>query len=61
MTSPQFRGEICGPCTFIQTRLNRGVLLTPFHNIALMSPATTESDVDAHTKIFASAAHKLVG
>ena len=31
--------------------LNRGVLLTPFHSMALMCPArTTESDVDAHTK-----------
>ena len=39
--------------------LNRGVLLTPFHNMALMSPATTESDIDAHTKIFASAAVEL--
>ena len=39
--------------------LNRGVLLTPFHNMALMSPATTESDIDAHTKIFASAVVEL--
>src|SRR5258706_5497921 len=39
--------------------LNRGVLLTPFHNMALMSPATTESDIDAHTKIFASATAEL--
>src|SRR6266478_2487733 len=39
--------------------LNRGVLLTPFHNMALMSPATTESDIDAHTKIFASVATEL--
>ena len=29
--------------------LNRGILLTPFHNMALMSPATTEADVDRHT------------
>jgi glutamate-1-semialdehyde 2,1-aminomutase len=29
--------------------LNRGILMTPFHMMALMSPATTESDVDAHT------------
>src|SRR5882757_470856 len=29
--------------------LNRGVLMTPFHMMALMSPATSESDVDAHT------------
>ncbi|MBZ5540083.1 MAG: aspartate aminotransferase family protein [Acidobacteriia bacterium] len=41
--------------------LNRGVLLTPFHNMALMCPATTEADVDLHTKIFAEAARELVG
>src|ERR1700676_3057376 len=35
--------------------LNRGVLLTPFHSMALMCAATTESDVDAHTNIFAAA------
>jgi glutamate-1-semialdehyde 2,1-aminomutase len=29
--------------------LNRGVLMTPFHMMALMSPATSESDVTAHT------------
>jgi len=39
--------------------LNRGVLLTPFHNMALMCPATTEADIDAHTKVFASAAAEL--
>jgi glutamate-1-semialdehyde 2,1-aminomutase len=39
--------------------LNRGVLLTPFHNMALMSPATTAADIDAHTKIFASATLEL--
>ena len=32
--------------------LNRGILLTPFHNMALMSPATTEQDVDQHTRVF---------
>ena len=32
--------------------LNRGILLTPFHNMALMSPATTEADVDCHTAAF---------
>jgi glutamate-1-semialdehyde 2,1-aminomutase len=35
--------------------LNRGVLLTPFHNMALMSPATTERDVDLHTEAFREA------
>jgi glutamate-1-semialdehyde 2,1-aminomutase len=33
--------------------LNRGVLITPFHNMALMSPATTEADVERHTAVFA--------
>jgi glutamate-1-semialdehyde 2,1-aminomutase len=32
--------------------LNRGVLLTPFHNMTLMSPATTSAHVDAHTAAF---------
>ncbi len=41
--------------------LNRGVLMTPFHNMALMSPATTEDDVDLHTAVFEQAARDLVG
>jgi glutamate-1-semialdehyde 2,1-aminomutase len=32
--------------------LNDGFLLTPFHNMALMCPDTTEADVDAHTAAF---------
>jgi glutamate-1-semialdehyde 2,1-aminomutase len=39
--------------------LNRGILLTPFHNMALMSPATTEADVDRHTEVFDAAASEL--
>jgi glutamate-1-semialdehyde 2,1-aminomutase len=39
--------------------LNRGILMTPFHNMALMSPATTEADVDAHTAVFDEAAAEL--
>jgi glutamate-1-semialdehyde 2,1-aminomutase len=39
--------------------LNRGILLTPFHNMALMSPATTEADVDRHTEVFREAAAEL--
>jgi glutamate-1-semialdehyde 2,1-aminomutase len=35
--------------------LNRGVLLTPFHNMALMSPETSAEDVDLHTESFADA------
>ena len=40
--------------------LNRGVILTPFHNMALMSPATSEADVDAHSKVFRAAVEELV-
>jgi len=40
---------------------NRGVLMTPFHNMALMSPATTPADVDKHTEVFTAAVAALVG
>ena len=40
--------------------MNRGVLMTPFHNMALMSPATTEADVDRHTEAFDAAVAALV-
>jgi len=40
--------------------LNRGVLLTPFHNMALMCPATTPEDIDLHTKVFAAAVQELL-
>ena len=40
--------------------LNRGVLLTPFHNMALVAPQTTESDVDRHTALFAEMAGRLM-
>jgi glutamate-1-semialdehyde 2,1-aminomutase len=39
--------------------MNRGVLLTPFHNMALMSPATTAADVDRHTAAFEEAVTAL--
>ncbi|MGH2966947.1 MAG: transaminase [Solirubrobacterales bacterium] len=39
--------------------LNRGVLLTPFHMMALMSPATSEEHVDAHAAAFEEAASEL--
>jgi glutamate-1-semialdehyde 2,1-aminomutase len=41
--------------------MNRGVLMTPFHNMALMSPVTTAADVDRHTKVFDEAVDALVG
>jgi glutamate-1-semialdehyde 2,1-aminomutase len=41
--------------------LNRGVLLTPFHMMALMSPATTEEQVDRHSEAFREATAELAG
>ena len=40
--------------------LNRGVLITPFHNMALMSPATSAADVDRHTEVFGEAVRDLL-
>ena len=40
--------------------LNRGVLLTPFHNMALFSPAHSEADVHRHTEVFGAAVDALV-
>ena len=41
--------------------INRGVLMTPFHNMALISPATTLEDVKRHTNHFRDAAQALFG
>ncbi len=41
--------------------VNRGILLTPFHNMALMSPVTTAADVARHHEVFAAALDDLVG
>lgn len=40
--------------------LNDGLLLTPFHNMALMSPATTREDVETHSKSFRAMCADLV-
>ena len=39
--------------------LNRGILMTPFHNMALISPEITEADVDYHTRVFREAVTSL--
>jgi glutamate-1-semialdehyde 2,1-aminomutase len=39
--------------------LNRGILLTPFHNMALLCAAHTPADVDRHTEVFAAAVAAL--
>jgi glutamate-1-semialdehyde 2,1-aminomutase len=39
--------------------MNRGILMTPFHNMALMSPQTDPSDIDQHTRVFREAVKEL--
>ena len=39
---------------------NRGVLITPFHNMVLMCPETTDADVDRHAEVFDEAVAALV-
>lgn len=41
--------------------LNRGILLTPFHNITLISPETTAAQVQRHTEVFEEAVRALIG
>ncbi len=38
---------------------NRGVLITPFHNMALMCPDTRAVDVDLHTSLFREAVKRI--
>jgi glutamate-1-semialdehyde 2,1-aminomutase len=40
--------------------MNRRILMTPFHNMALMSPVTSEADVDRHTEVFEAAVVALL-
>ncbi len=40
--------------------LNRGILLTPFHNMALISPSATTKDVDLHTSVFRESVGALI-
>ena len=40
--------------------LNRGILMTPFHNMALIAPDTSEADIDLHTQVFAESVQQLL-
>jgi len=40
--------------------INRGIMMTPFHNMALMCPETSLSDIDLHTKLFDEAVSQIV-
>lgn len=39
---------------------NRGILMTPFHNMALMCPQTQPGDIDRHTAVFREVVEALV-
>ena len=41
--------------------INRRILLTPFHMMALISPSTTRKDVDRHTEVFSESVAELIG
>jgi glutamate-1-semialdehyde 2,1-aminomutase len=38
---------------------NRGLLMTPFHNMALMCPETSSADIELHTALFAQALSRI--
>jgi glutamate-1-semialdehyde 2,1-aminomutase len=40
--------------------INRGLMMTPFHNMALMSPTTSLADVDLHTRLFDEAVSQII-
>ena len=40
--------------------LNRGILTTPFHNMALIAPDATATDIDYHTRVFEEIVSALV-
>jgi glutamate-1-semialdehyde 2,1-aminomutase len=40
--------------------MNRGILMTPFHNMALIAPDVTEKDIDFHTLAFREAVRRIV-
>jgi glutamate-1-semialdehyde 2,1-aminomutase len=40
--------------------LNRGILMTPFHNMALLAPETTRADVDLHTQVMRESVAQIV-
>jgi glutamate-1-semialdehyde 2,1-aminomutase len=39
--------------------LNRGVLITPFHNMVLISPASTAADVALHDRLLSAGVDEL--
>ena len=62
-TAPRRDAVIGGPLDELMHlyMLNEGILFTPFHMMALISPATTAEQVDAHTAAFERIAAELGG
>ncbi len=40
--------------------LNRGILMTPFHNMALIAPQTSKADIDHHTRVFRESVRQVL-
>jgi len=40
--------------------MNRGILMTPFHNMALIAPDVTEADIDYHSRVFREAVGQIL-
>jgi len=40
--------------------INRGIMMTPFHNMALMCPETTKADIELHNEVFNQALTELI-
>ena len=66
-TAPKNGGEAAAAADPLLDRymhlaaLNRGILLTPFHNMALIAPEVTEADIDRHTLVFRETVQALLG
>jgi glutamate-1-semialdehyde 2,1-aminomutase len=66
-TAPKNGGEAAAAADPLLDRymhlaaLNRGILLTPFHNMALIAPEVTEADIDRHTLVFRESVQALLG
>ncbi|MET3292766.1 UNVERIFIED_CONTAM: glutamate-1-semialdehyde 2,1-aminomutase [Brevibacillus sp. OAP136] len=66
-TAPRNGGEAAAAADYELDRymhlyaLNRGILMTPFHNMALISSQTTIEDIDYHTKVFRDSVEELLG
>lgn len=41
--------------------INRGILLSPFHNMALVPPEATAEDIDFHNRVFRECVNEMVG